>query len=83
MLHCIQTDNAMPSGTGPGDGYNFCNAITNVCECQVAAGGNSLRQCCTANSNGVYGEGGCNNSCKSMHFHPSILLLLFITILRN
>jgi len=57
--------------TGPGDGCTFCNA-NNVCECQVAALGNSDFQCCTVANPGAYGEGGCNSSCKSMHFHPSI-----------
>ena len=55
--------------SGSGDGYIFCNA-NNLCECQVADGGNSGGQCCTEKA--YYGEGGCNKYCKSMHFHPSI-----------
>ena len=57
--------------SGSGDGFTFCNA-NNLCECQVAGGGNSRYQCCTDASSGNTGEGGCASNCKSMHFHPSI-----------
>ena len=69
MYH--QTDDSRLSGTGPGDGYNFCNS-NNVCECQVAADGGGLFKCCTAECTGS-GCGDCASGCKSMHFHdPSI-----------
>ena len=55
--------------TGPG--ANFCNA-NNICECQVAAGGNSYAECCSTECS-TNGCGGCATGCKSMHFHnPSI-----------
>ena len=53
----------------------FCNE-NNQCECQVADGGNGFQECCTYAISGIatssdYGEGGCDEMSKSMHFHPS------------